>query len=939
MAAFRTRQSVILTVAVTIAVATIGGIWLSGHRKGPDQAGPSTIVGSQACRKCHEDKWQSLQTTGHARTLWPTADFPQRAHFDDAEFSDPEREHGYRYQLTDDGIRVSLPGESEDESFHLQYAFGSGEHAVTFMSLITEAGAESAVVDGTTVTDSEVIGVEHRASWFAHSEELGLTPGHQGLGVFDTTEAFGRKTEGEVLHRCFGCHATELTVRDGQLVDIPHPNVECEACHGPGSRHIAAVNDGSGVGLLKFSPGRGAHAEVALCAECHRSISDLPEEEITRTNRKLVRFQPVGLVRSRCFLESDDLACSTCHNPHEHASRQSQSEYEQHCIDCHTPQTDATECPVSPQSNCIECHMPPVELLPGIKFHDHWIRVRTAADPSGSAPAIPTTTVRPPSDTSAGNHSGIRFDDVTASTGIEFEHHSPLTEERHLHLVMGSGLAWLDFDADGWPDLYCGQGRPFKDTSSPLRSDQLFRNNDGVQFYNVTDKAGLHDVDYTMGLAVGDFDNDGFSDVFVSHYGRNRLYQNNGDGTFTDVSAELPAGGDDRFGAGNSWVDLDGDGNLDLFATGYLRLPPDDYRLCYQTYEGRKFPLSCQPREVPAEADAVFVNAGDGSFHDGTTAFGVNERPAHQGLGIAVADFDGDRNTDVYVANDSVANQLWLNFGKGPLQEQGLASGTALNRSGRREAGMGVSVGDIDGDGSFDLFVTNYFGETNTLYRNEGGGLFTDVTNEFGLAAPSRARLAFGTSILDADGDGWLDLFVANGHVHDRLEEIDRNEPFAQLPQFFVNQRGRRMSDVSPSAGTYFSRNVVGRGSAVADFDRDTRPDLAILHLNGPISLLGNETDCGNILTIDLIGTSCNRSAIGAVVEIEAGGRRMVHLQRGSASYLSCDEHRLLIGIGTATIADRVTVYWPGGGFEVWNTLRPGTTHVLIEGAGHSHPL
>ena len=908
------RTLVAGAVFVIVAVATVG-IWRNGDRRDIGDAEPATFIGSEACRDCHQDKWDSFLASGHSHTLWTAADFPQRDRFDEVEFNDPERGHTYRYRLTDNGIDVSLSG--RDDTFPLQYAFGSGDHAVTFMSLLSDS-------------DGELFGVEHRATWFAHNEELGVTPGHLGRGVNAAMDEFGRTIKGDMLHRCFDCHSTVCDIRDDGSLNVSAPNVGCESCHGPGSAHASAANDGPG--LLDFHAGLGREVEITLCARCHRSITELPDDSITTNNRSLVRFQPVGLVRSRCFTETDSLTCSTCHDPHEHATERSRAEYEQRCVNCHAPQSEQSSCPVSPETNCMECHMPAVGVLPGVAFHDHWIRIRDESDPSGDAPLREVVSIRAAGKTPEHKLAAIRFDDVTESVGLEFKHDSPLTEERHLHLVMGSGVAWLDFDVDGWPDLYCGQGRPFGESDAPPQADRLFQNVSGTQFIDVTDSTGLHDLDYTMGLAIGDFDNDGFPDLFVSHYGRSRLYHNNGDGTFSDATDTLSETDDERFGASSTWVDLNEDGSLDLFATAYLKLTSDDYRLCHETYEGRKHYVTCHPRYLPALQDAVLVSGGDGTFRDDSIPTGLNSAEPHQGLGVAVADFDRNGHIDVYVANDSVMNQLWMNAGDAVLSEQGLLSGTAMNRAGRREAGMGVAVGDIDGDGEFDLFVTNYFGETNTLYRNEGASLFTDVTDEFGLAAPSRARLGFGVSLFDADADGWPDLFVANGHVHDRLKELGRDEPFAQLPQVYANQQGRRMSDVSATAGDYFHSAVVGRGSAVGDFNRDLRPDLAVLHLHGPATLLKNDSESGNVLALELVGTQCNRSAIGAVVEIETDSRRLVRLQRGSTSYLSCDGHRILIGLGATTVAKSVIVHWPGGAHETWENLRTGETHFLIEG-------
>jgi hypothetical protein len=535
------------------------------------------------------------------------------------------------------------------------------------------------------------------------------------------------------------------------------------------------------------------------------------------------------------------------------------------------------------------------------------------------------------------------FEDATKQSGIQFRHVSPLTPERHLHLVMGSGIGWLDFDRDGWPDLYLAQGAPFGKADREQfaargeSSDRLLRNLGQGQFDDVSDRSGLVDLDYSMGITVGDFDNDGFRDIYVSNYGVNRFHRNNGDGTFDELAASLNLD-DAGFGSSCTWADLDADGSLDLFVCNYLLLDANDYKLCTFLYKGKPHGITCHPRYLPATRDIVFHNEGDGLFSDITQSSGLLQSPATQGLGVVAADLDADGDIDVYVANDSVPNDLWMNRGRGRFINEALLSGTALNREGRREAGMGVAVGDVDGDGRPDLLVTNYYGETNTLYRNEGDGFFLDITDEFGLAGPSRLQLGFGISLFDFDNDGWLDLFVANGHVHDRQKMLDRDEPFAQRPQLFRNQTGQRFNDVSRSGGPYFQRTVVGRSSAVADYDRDGRLDLAIGQLNSELVLLRNVSQQVGMksLSIELVGVRCNRDAIGAVVEISFQKRRLTRFRTAATGYLSCDDACLTIGMGKATTLADVVVRWPGGKNETFRSLQPGQRHVLIEGNGAS---
>lgn len=541
---------------------------------------------------------------------------------------------------------------------------------------------------------------------------------------------------------------------------------------------------------------------------------------------------------------------------------------------------------------------------------------------------------------------GARFSDVTARSQIQFRHHSPLTAQRHLHLTMGSGVAWIDFDCDGWPDLYCAQGKTYPlDTVEPeengrgistAHSDAILRNQRGTDFSDVSSPAGILTDDYAMGLAPGDFNNDGFPDLYVTTLGKNRLHRNNGDGTFTETASE---NGMDHagYGASSTWVDLNNDGSCDLFVVNYLNIDHQDYPLCTTEYQGRTFPIVCPPRQLEARHDVLYASVGDGRFQDISQSSGLHAVSPAPGLGVVAADFDADGNIDVYVANDSVPNHLWVNQGNLRMKEEGDLSGTSLNRYGAREAGMAAVAGDLSGNHRPDLFVTNYFNETNTLYRNEGYGLFLDVTSELGLAGVSRLKLGFGASLLDANGDGWLDLFVANGHVNDLLTETGRNEPFAQLSQLLLNREGRRFDDVAESAGNYFQTPLVGRSSSVADFNHDGRPDLAVLHLNGPVILLENHSVANPsppVVAIQLVGTMCNRDAIGAVVEVKTDSGLLVRHQLGSCGYLSADERRMTISIPAQQAASEVRVHWPGGDSETWPVDATGALQTLIQSLG-----
>ncbi len=527
-----------------------------------------------------------------------------------------------------------------------------------------------------------------------------------------------------------------------------------------------------------------------------------------------------------------------------------------------------------------------------------------------------------------------------------FLHHSPLTEQRHTHLTYGSGLGWFDFDRDGWPDLYCGQGTTYwastpedNRSSEADPSDVLFLNRQEGSFIEATGPAGLAEAVYSMGVAAADYDNDGFADLCVTGYEENVLCRNNGDGTFSKQT--LPQGkSPGRLSASCAWADVDADGNLDLYVTNYAQLGPEDYPLCTHTEAGKTMYIDCHPRRLQALPDTLYRNCGDGHFADISAAAGIAAESARCGLGVVAADLDEDGDVDWYVSNDTTPNFLWENQGDGTFLDRGVVSGTAFNRAGACEAGMSVEAADFDGDGRFDLFVTNFFHETNTFYRNEGGMLFSDVTAETGLGAPSKLRLGFGTCGLDFDRDTFLDLLVANGHVHDRLHEIGRDEPFAQLPLLFHNEKGLRFSEVSAGSGRYFAEPHIGRGAAAADFDRDGDADVAVNHLNGPAALLRNETaPAGDWLQIELIGTISNRDGVGAVLTIDLGRQRVVRTRQAGVGYCSCGEERLLIGVGDAARVQGVSVRWPSGRRESWKDLPVNAFLQLVEGTGQSSPL
>lgn len=533
----------------------------------------------------------------------------------------------------------------------------------------------------------------------------------------------------------------------------------------------------------------------------------------------------------------------------------------------------------------------------------------------------------------------LSFRECQAETQLFFRHISPISPQRHLHLFMGSGLAWADFDRDGELDLFFCQGN--ENPGSPQGNRpavDLWRGRPQSALSNyqsATRSAGFNGTAHAMGITVADFDNDGFSDLFVTGLFSAGLFHNNGDGTFVDQTAAAgiePFG----FGAGCCWCDLDRDGNLDLVYVRYVKMDPDRYPLCTVPHKGRDYAVSCNPKRLPADVDSVYRNLGDGLFEEITRSAGFSDVTPRHGLGCVALDLDDDGQVELFIANDGMPNDLWKNAGGLKFEEKGLLAGVALNRFGAAEAGMGIAVGDIDGDLKPDLLVTNYFDETNTVYRNEGDLLFLDVTEEMGIAAPSRKRLGFGASFADFDNDGWLDLYVANGHVQDQLPLMGfEDQTFAQKSQLFANRKGLRFDEVSPSAGEFFQRACVARGSAVADFNRDGKSDLAVLLLNDQVALLHNTcptTD--NWLMLELQGIQSNRDAVGAVVVVRAGERAWRRDRQSSASYFSADGPDLHFGVGQVDRVDSVHVRWPSGRSETFVEVPTRQTVRLVEGRG-----
>jgi hypothetical protein len=511
----------------------------------------------------------------------------------------------------------------------------------------------------------------------------------------------------------------------------------------------------------------------------------------------------------------------------------------------------------------------------------------------------------------------VLFRDVAAEVGLVFRHDRGATPEHHLPEMVGSGVAWLDYDNDGWMDLYVVQSGPFPGGTEKSR-DRLFHNEGGKRFVDVTDRAGIRDTAYGMGAAAADFDNDGFVDLFVTNYGgANILYHNNGDGTFTDVTAKAGVAGP-RFSTSAAWGDYDGDGDLDLYVCQYADDRKDAELFCGDPRTGERD--YCPPIMYPATNGVLYRNDGNGRFTDVTKAAGLGDAPG-KGLGVLFVDVDQDGRPDIYVANDEVMNRLFHNLGNGRFEDVSVVSGTAFGNQGNPQGGMGVDAGDLDGDGLVDITVANFEGENDSFYRNLGGGTFDDLSVSSGFGPPTLNYVKFGLVLIDVDNDGDLDAHVTNGHIYDRPKRQGATEE--QRAQLLFNDGTGKF--VERSCGPAFEKAYVGRGSAAADFDNDGDPDIAVSSSNGPLQLLRNDGAHGNWLGVALVGTKSNRQGVGArlVAETPAGKKRTRFVQAGS-SYLSTSDPRVLFGLGEEKSVKTLTVYWPSGTVQKLENLDGG---------------
>ncbi len=520
--------------------------------------------------------------------------------------------------------------------------------------------------------------------------------------------------------------------------------------------------------------------------------------------------------------------------------------------------------------------------------------------------------------------------DSSEAAGLRFSFDNGRSPERQFPESGSGGVGLIDFDGDGYLDVYCVQGGPFPPPPGRVpNGDRLFRNKGNGTFEDASRSSGIADFPggYGHGVAVGDYDNDGRPDLFVTRWRQYALYRNLGDGKFADVTSSVGFGGDRDWPTSAAFADLDADGDLDLYVCHYLVWDAVNPRSCRHPKTGN--PSYCEPTAFPNLPDHVFRNDG-GKFVDVTSEAGFTD-PVGRGLGVLAADLDEDGKIDLYVANDMSQNYFFRNLGGFRFEEVAALSGNAANAQGGYQAGMGVSAGDIDNDGHLDLVVTNFYGESTTLFQNLGAGSFTDNTALSGLGVPTRFKLGFGITFLDADNDSNLDLLIANGHVNDFRPDT----PYAMNAQLLLGDGRGRLKDVSPDAGAAFQPLRVGRGLAAGDLDNDGRVDAILLSHHEPVALLSNQTPRAgrHAITLRLEGNKSNRDAIGARVEVVAGGRKRLGYRVGGGSYQSANDPRIHLGLGDAAKVDRLEIRWPSGQVDRHDDLPADHIYRIREGA------
>jgi hypothetical protein len=534
----------------------------------------------------------------------------------------------------------------------------------------------------------------------------------------------------------------------------------------------------------------------------------------------------------------------------------------------------------------------------------------------------------------AAETASIQFRDVTQQAGIRFVHNNGAFGKKFLPETMGPGVAFIDYDNDGWPDIFLVNGMDWPGHVQKHSTPKLYHNNHDGTFTDVTHKAGLDVELFGMGVAVGDYDNDGYDDLFVTAYGQNHLFHNNGNGTFTDVTQKAGPLGPKEFSSSAAWVDYDKDGRLDLVVGNYVQWTPETDLYC--TLDG-KSKSYCTPESYKGTSIRLWHNRGDGTFEDVTQKAGLGE-PTSKTLGIAVLDYDNDGWPDLLFSNDTQPNKLYRNNGNGTFTEKAVVAGVAFSEDGVARAGMGVDASDYDHSGFPSLLITNFSNQMISLYHNEGKGLFVDEAPRSDIGRASLLTLGFGCFFFDYDLDGWPDVLVANGHIDADIQRVQSNVKYAMPPHLFRNNGKGKFEEVTKSLGLAFTTPRVGRGAAYADFNNDGRLDLLLSTNGGPVFLFRNDAQgtaaLNKSLRIKLIGTKSNRDGLGATVRVMSGGETQTQMLRSGSSYLSASELVSTFGLAQREKADSIEIRWPSGQVDRLSNVNAGQTVTMTEGKG-----
>jgi hypothetical protein len=524
----------------------------------------------------------------------------------------------------------------------------------------------------------------------------------------------------------------------------------------------------------------------------------------------------------------------------------------------------------------------------------------------------------------------ITFRDITAQAGIHFTHNNAAFGKKYLPETMGPGCAFIDYDNDGWPDIVLINGENWPEHPGPVTTPKLYHNNHDGTFTDVTAKSGLAVPMFGLGAAVGDYDNDGYDDLFITALGQSHLFHNNRNGTFTDVTKSAGLSRANEFSTSAAWVDYDRDGKLDLVVANYVQWSVQGDLFC--TLDGTHKSY-CTPESYKGSTARLWHNLGNGKFEDATEKAHFFDNTSKT-LGIAVLDYNGDGWPDIFLANDTQPNKLYLNKGDGTFEEKAVPAGIAFSEDGIARAGMGVDAGDYDRSGRPSLIISNFANQMVSLYHNEGNGLFVDEAPSSEVGRATLVTLGFGCFFFDYDNDGWPDIFVADGHIEDQIEKVQKRVSYAEPPHVFRNLGGGKFIEATQSLGTAFASPKVARGAAYADLFNEGVLDVLMTTNGGRAYLFHNEGVTNRSLRIKLSGTKSNRDGIGAVITVTSGGEKQVKMVRSGSSYLSQSELVATFGLGQKTKADSIEIKWPSGQSETLSNVNAGQLITVQEGKG-----